>query len=173
MQKLLIVVDYQNDFVSGSLGFDKAKELDLPITNKIKEYKSNNDKVVFTFDTHDDNYLNTFEGKNLPISHCIKNTNGHLLYGNVALNCDKDDLCFYKTTFGSDELYNFLKNNKFESIELVGLVSNICVLTNAVLARVAQSETQIIVDSNCIASNDEKLNSETIDILRGLQIKVI
>ena len=138
MKRLLIVVDYQIDFVSGSLGFEKAKNLDLPISNKIKEYRNNGDEIAFTFDTHDNNYLNTFEGKHLPVSHCIINTIGHDLYGNVGLNYDKNDITFYKNTFGSDELYEFLKTNKYESIELVGLVSNICVLSNAVLARTAQ-----------------------------------
>lgn len=85
----------------------------------------------------------------------------------------KNDITFYKNTFGSDELYGFLKANKYESIELVGLVSNICVLSNAVLARTAQPETQIIVDSSCTASNDETINIETLDVLKGLQIKVI
>ena len=169
MKRLLIVVDYQIDFVSGSLGFEKAKNLDLPISNKIKEYRNNGDEIAFTFDTHDNNYSNTFEGKHLPVSHCIINTIGHDLYGNVGLNYDK----FYKNTFGSDELYEFLKTNKYESIELVGLVSNICVLSNAVLARTAQPETQIIVDSSCTASNDETINIETLDVLKGLQIKVI
>ena len=139
MKRLLIVVDYQIDFVSGSLGFEKAKNLDLPISNKIKEYRNNGDEIAFTFDTHDNNYSNTF----------------------------------YKNTFGSDELYEFLKTNKYESIELVGLVLNICVLSNAVLARTAQPETQIIVDSSCTASNDETINIETLDVLKGLQIKVI
>ena len=173
MKRLLIVVDYQIDFVSGSLGFEKAKNLDLPISNKIKEYRNNGDEIAFTFDTHDNNYLNTFEGKHLPVSHCIINTIGHDLYGNVGLNYDKNDITFCKNTFGSDELYEFLKTNKYESIELVGLVSNICVLSNAVLARTAQHETQIIVDSSCIASNDEIINIETLDVLKGLQIKVI
>lgn len=173
MKRLLIVVDYQIDFVSGSLGFEKAKNLDLPISNKIKEYRNNGDEIAFTFDTHDNNYLNTFEGKHLPVSHCIINTIGHDLYGNVSLNYDKNDITFYKNTFGSDELYEFLKTNKYESIELVGLVSNICVLSNAVLARTAQPETQIIVDSSCTASNDEIINIETLDVLKGLQIKVI
>lgn len=173
MKKLLIVVDYQIDFVSGSLGFDKAKDLDLPISKKIIEYRNNCDEIVFTFDTHKEDYLNTFEGKNLPIPHCILNTNGHDLYGTVGLNYNKNDITFYKNTFGSDELYEFLKSNKYESIELVGLVSNICVLSNAVLARTAQPETQIIVDSNCTASNDDTLNKETLDVLKSLQIKVI
>ena len=79
MKKLLIVVDYQNDFVNGSLGFDKAKEIENNIAGKIMKYRNDNDDIIFTYDTHYDNYLNTYEGKHLPVAHCIENTDGHKL----------------------------------------------------------------------------------------------
>lgn len=83
--KLLVVVDFQNDFVNGAFGFAGAEALDERIAEKIKIYHENNDQVIFTVDTHHSNYLNTFEGKNLPVAHCIKNTEGHKLYGKAAL----------------------------------------------------------------------------------------
>ena len=173
MKKCLIVVDYQIDFVSGALGFKKAMELDDKIAEKINIYHKNNDEVIFTFDTHKDDYLTTQEGINLPVEHCIENTHGHTLYGKTATMQRPEDKCFYKPSFGSAELFEYLKNRNYETIELCGVVSNICVISNAVIAKTAQPETEITVDSKCIASNDDKLNDCAIEVMKSLQIKVV
>lgn len=172
-KKCLIVVDFQNDFVSGSLGFPGAEQLAPRIAEKIRQYRDEGGEVIFTFDTHGDNYAETQEGKNLPIAHCIRGTSGHDLYGEVAELLCESDAKFYKNTFGSDELYVYLKKHPFSQIELVGLVSNICVLSNAVLAKTAQPETPVIVDAACTASNDPKLNEAALDVLAGMHVKVI
>lgn len=173
MKRVLVVVDYQNDFVNGSLGFDRAVELESRIAEKIEKYKSNGHEVVFTFDTHDENYLNTQEGKNLPVKHCIKNTDGWNLYGKIYDLFDDTAKGFEKVTFGSMELAEYLGKNGFYSVELVGVVSNICVISNAVLAKAALPEAEITVDASCTASNDETLNEEALDVMEGMQIKVI
>lgn len=173
MKKCLIVVDYQNDFVSGSLGFPEAVELERQIVQKIKKYHADGDEVVFTFDTHGEDYMNTQEGGNLPVAHCLKDSDGHKLYGEVAILISDSDKRFYKNTFGSDELYQYLKNEKFESIELIGLVSNICVISNAVLAKTAQPETPVLVDAKCTASNDSKLNEAVLDVMSSLHIQIL
>ena len=173
MKKCLIVVDYQNDFVSGFLGFPEAVELERHIADKIKLYRDGGDEIMFTFDTHSEDYMNTQEGKNLPVPHCIKDTDGHKLYGRIAELIQKSDKRFHKNTFGSDELYMYLKTVKFKSIELVGVVSNICVISNAILAKTAQPETPIIVDAACTAGNDGKLNQEALDVMQSLQIQII
>ena len=172
MKKCLVVVDYQNDFVSGSLGFEKAKELDSEIANLIEKYHNNSDDVVFTLDTHYDDYMNTNEGKSLPVPHCTKGTIGHNLYGKVSQSVKESDLLFEKNTFGSDKLFEYLKNNRYSSIELVGVVTNICVISNAVIAKTAQPETEIIVNRNLVASNDDKLNDEALSIMSSFQIKI-
>lgn len=172
MKKCLVVVDYQNDFVSGSLGFEKAKELDSKIANLIEKYHNNSDDVVFTLDTHYDDYMNTIEGKSLPVPHCIKGTIGHNLYGKVSHSVKESDLLFEKNTFGSDKLFEYLKNNRYSSIELVGVVTNICVISNAVIAKTAQPETEIIVNKNLVASNDDKLNDEALSVMSSFQIKI-
>lgn len=172
MKKCLVVVDYQNDFVSGSLGFEKAKELDFEIANLIEKYHNNSDDVVFTLDTHYDDYMNTSEGKSLPVPHCIKGTIGHNLYGKVSHSVKESDLLFEKNTFGSDKLFEYLKNNRYSSIELVGVVTNICVISNAVIAKTAQPETEIIVNKNLVASNDDKLNDEALSVMSSFQIKI-
>lgn len=173
MKKCLIVVDYQNDFVTGSLGFAKAIDLESRIADKIDEYRKNGDDVIFTFDTHGENYMQTREGKFLPVEHCIADTNGHKLYGIVGEKCLEGDRCFCKSSFGSDELYEYLKGSNYSGIELVGVVTNICVISNAVLAKTAQSEIDVTVDASCVASNDDAMNEKALDVMEGLQIKVI
>ena len=171
--KLLVVVDYQKDFVDGSLGFPKAKELELPIVNKINEYRKNGDDVLFTFDSHGDDYLQTKEGLYLPIVHCTKNSDGWNLYGKVATEITDSDKCFYKSSYGSSELFLYLNSNCYKSIELVGLVSNICVISNAILAQTASPNSEIIIDANCVASNSEELNSASLSIMKGMHMKIL
>lgn len=167
-KKLLIVVDYQNDFVSGTLGFPKACELEEGILKKIQEYA--NDEIVYTLDTHTEDYLNTQEGKNLPVKHCIKGTDGYELYGAVK-SALEGKRCFEKPTFGSGELYEYLKGKNYSKIELCGLVSNICVIANAVIAKTACPEAEIAVSTLTTASFDEELNKAAFAVMNGLQIK--
>lgn len=172
MKKCLIVVDYQVDFVTGALGFEKAVELEEIICRKIMNYRQNGDEVIFTFDTHKTDYAETYEGRHLPVSHCIENTEGHKLFGRVSKLCKDSDRCFYKPTFGSAELFDYLRQEEYESIELCGVVTNICVISNAVLAKTAQPEIDIIVDSSAVASNDESLNEKALDVMKSFQIIV-
>mgnify|MGYP000960592189 CR=1 FL=1 len=173
MKKLLIVVDYQVDFVNGSLGFEKAAELEDRIAEKIMAYKKRGDEVIFTLDTHTAEYPDTQEGKNLPITHCIENSEGWQLYGKIAGLQDQKDRVFKKPAFGSAELFDFLRSTPYQSIELVGVVSNICVISNAVLAKTAQPETPVLVDAACVASNDPALNEAALNVMESLQIQVI
>ncbi|MEE8722275.1 MAG: isochorismatase family cysteine hydrolase [Eggerthellaceae bacterium] len=183
MKRLLIVVDYQNDFVDGALGFPGAEKLDQPIAEKISEYRTAGDIIAFTFDTHHKDYLETQEGKNLPIVHCVEGTRGHDLYGETALMLHDSDEVYYKPTFGSSDLFErltkaqnvseALNKRPFESIELVGLVSNMCVLANAVIARTACPDVPIIVDAHCTAGPDPAMTERAFDIMEGLQINVV
>lgn len=183
MKRLLIVVDYQNDFVDGALGFEGAELLDGPIARKIDKYREAGDSIYFTFDTHHKDYLETQEGSKLPIPHCLEGSEGHELYGEVATKLQESDDVFLKPTFGSSALFERLAKQQaiadgldvlpFESIELVGLVSNMCVLSNAVIARTACPNTPIIVDAACTAAPDPEINEKALDILEGLQIEVV
>lgn len=173
MKKLLIVVDYQNDFVSGSLGFEKAAALEDRIADKIAQYRQAKDDVLFTLDTHAVDYANTQEGRNLPVVHCIKGTEGWELFGKIAALKQEGDVCFEKPSFGSAELFEYLKNKPYENIELIGVVSNICVLSNAVLVKAVLPETPVTVDASCVASNDDRLNEAALDVMESMQIRVI
>lgn len=173
MKKLLIVIDYQNDFVNGTLGFEDAQDLEDYIAYLIEKYHKENNDVIFTFDTHHENYLQTQEGHHLPINHCIQGTDGWKLFGKVNEVKQKQDKCIEKNTFGSLELGNYLIDKTYEDITLVGVVSNICVLSNAIIVKSALPETPIFIDLKGIASNDPSLESKTIDLLKNLQFHII
>lgn len=174
MKKILLVVDYQVDFVSGALGFAGAELLDRPIAEKIKEYGKGN--VFYTLDTHFDNYLDTKEGKNLPVPHCIKGTAGWEVYGETKQALfDADAVCIEKRSFGIDLTDETLSKlpRAVDSVEIVGLVSNICVISNAVILNTLYSDAEITVNAALTASFDDMLNKEALDVMSGLQINVI
>lgn len=170
MKKLLIVVDYQNDFVNGSLGFEKAAELENGICEKIAEYKD--DDIIYTLDTHYENYILTNEGRNLPVPHCIKGSAGHELYGRTK-ELLKGRMCFEKNTFPSMQLGKYLEGKNYDIIELCGLVSNICVLSNAVMAKAACPDAQIVVNSALTASADSDLHQKALDVMKGLHVTIL
>ena len=173
MKKLLIVVDYQKDFVDGSLGFDDAKKLDDYISYLIDSYHKNNDDVLFTFDTHHDNYLKTQEGQHLPVVHCLENSEGWKLYGHVSEKIKPEDKCMYKPGFGSLELGNYLHDKSYQQITLVGIVSNICVISNALLLRAALYNTTInVVEKACAGVTKEK-HLAALETMRSCQINVL
>jgi len=174
MRKILVVVDCQKDFIDGALGFDGA-ELILPgILEKIREYKDNGDEVIYTLDTHHENYMQTQEGRNLPVPHCIKGSAGFELDESLK-EALKDCRAFEKPTFGSLDLANYLNSvsEDITSVEVCGLVSNICVISNAIIAKAAAPEAEIIVDSKLTASFDAVRHEETLDLLKGVQVTVL
>lgn len=183
MKRLLIVVDYQNDFIDGSLGFPSAEAIAARIAEKIKAYRAEGDPVIFTLDTHESNYLETQEGRYLPVEHCLIGTPGHDLYPSIEALRDDEDVVIRKPSFGSTALFSWLKDANdiatelaaipFSSIELVGLVSNICVISNAVIAKTACPEVPVIVDAACTAGADAHLHEAALDVMAGLQIEVI
>lgn len=175
--KVLVVIDYQNDFVAGSLGFEEAEELDSLICDKIFDYKDH--QVFYTLDTHDEEYLESTEGKALPVEHCIKGTKGHEIYGRVK-KClhDVKAKSLEKRSFGihpqelHEQGFDFYED-EVESIELVGVVTNICVLSNAVVLKTLYPEARIIVDARACASEDQDLHEKALDVLEGLFVEVI
>lgn len=174
--KLLVVVDYQNDFVDGALGFEGADKIDKGIASKVRDYGKGN--VFYTLDTHNSRYLDSREGKALPVEHCIIGSKGWEVYGETAnaLN-DVEAVRIIKKVFGiapwkmlDDE---FPANNEVEAIELVGLVTNMCVISNAVIFQARYPNAQIIVDASLCDSFDKELHEKALDVLEGMQVKVI
>ena len=173
MRKVLLVVDFQKDFVDGALGFPGAEALEGPICRRIEHAREEGWEVYFTFDTHHKDYLETQEGRRLPTPHCIAGTPGWALYGRVAQMQRPEDLCFCKGALGSRELLLYLIDHPVQEIELCGLVSNMCVLSNAVLCKAALPECRVAVNGALTRSFDPALHDKAMDVLRGAQIDVL
>lgn len=175
MNRYLFVIDYQNDFVDGALGFPGAEKLDAVIAAKVRRYGKGH--VFFTRDTHFPNYLDTREGRNLPVVHCIKGTPGWEVYGETAKALAEVEAAgIDKLAFGmdiSDPVTAAVLPGTADEIELVGLVSNICVVSNAVVLQSKYPEAVIIVDAQCTDSYDKSLHEKVLDVLAGLQVTVV
>ena len=175
MNRYLFVIDYQNDFVDGALGFPGAEKLDEKIAAKIRAYGKGH--VLFTRDTHFDNYLQTREGKNLPVPHCIRGSQGWQVYGQTAeALAEVEAPAIDKLVFGmdvTDPATAAVLPESADEIELVGLVSNICVVSNAVVLQSRYPEATILVDAACTDSFDKDLHEKVLDVLAGFQVRVI
>jgi len=175
MERYLFVIDYQKDFVDGALGFPGAEKLDGPIAAKIREYGKG--RVFFTRDTHAPEYLSTREGRNLPIIHCIKGTPGWEVYGETAKAlAEVEAKGIDKCSFGmdtSDPAVAAVLPETADEIELVGLVSSICVISNAVVLQSRYPEATIVVDAACTDGGDKAIHEKALDVMEGFQVKVI
>ncbi len=175
MNRYLFVIDYQNDFVDGALGFPGAEKLDEKIAAKVRSYGKGH--VLFTRDTHFENYLDTREGKNLPVKHCIKGSFGWEVYGETARAlAEVEAPAIDKLVFGmdvTDPATAAVLPESADEIELVGLVSNICVVSNAVVLQSKYPEATILVDAACTDSFDKALHEKVLDVLSGFQVTVI
>jgi nicotinamidase-related amidase len=167
--KYLIVVDMQNDFVSGCLGSDAARA----IVNRVEEeVKSFDGKVIFTMDTHSENYLDTQEGKKLPVIHCVENTDGWKII--PELQPYVTDFVT-KPTFGSIELAKRLceDKEKIESIELIGVCTSICVISNAMLIKAFLPEVKVTVNADCCACVSEESHNAALKAMETAQIEIV
>ncbi len=170
--KYLIVVDMQKDFVDGALGTKEAVAIVPNVVEKIKAFEG---KVLFTRDTHFENYMDTQEGHNLPVPHCIKGTEGFELIPEVKALCKSEPID--KPVFGSAELGMLLqkadKEEPIESIELIGLCTDICVISNAFIIKAFLPEVPITVDASCCAGVSPESHLRALESMKTCQIKVI
>lgn len=171
MKKLLIVIDYQNDFVDGALGFEGAEKLEQKLLKRIEKAKSENEDIIFTKDVHSKDYMETEEGKYLPIPHCIEGTPGCEFYGKIKEAAEGYPV-FGKGAFSSIDLGIYLKDKKYDEITLVGLVSYICVLCNAIIVKAALPNAHIIVEKNLTDAADKKAQEIGFEALRNIQVEI-
>ncbi len=173
MKKILVVVDIQNDFVDGALGTPEAVAI---IDNAVNKIKSFDGKIFVTLDTHFDNYMETSEGKKLPVPHCIKGTDGWRLNERISEALfNKGCTAVEKPTFGAVELPELIKaevGNEDFSIELIGLCTDICVVSNALLLKAHFPEKEITVDSSCCAGVTPATHNSALDTMKMCQINV-
>ncbi len=174
MKKLLVVIDMQNDFVSGALGSEAATAILPKVEKKINEFDG--DGIYVTLDTHGEDYLGTLEGKKLPVPHCIEGSVGHRLCEGVekALEGKKYGIV-KKNTFGSLELANIIRAELCDGeaeIEICGLCTDICVVSNALILRAALPNAKITVDATCCAGVTEEKHKAAIETMQSCQIDV-
>ena len=171
MRNVLVVVDMQNDFVTGALGTLEAQAVVPRIVQKIET--GGFDTVLFTLDTHRGNYLDTSEGKQLPIPHCILGTEGHHLVPALVPDALPDS-CFFKSTFGSWKLatHLFKKEEKISEVEFVGVCTDICVVSNALLLKAFCPELSISVDASCCAGSTPENHKAALNVMRACQIHI-
>lgn len=169
MSKLLVVVDMQKDFIDGALGTQEAQKIVPEVIDEIKNFDGD---VVFTFDTHSSIYLETREGKNLPVEHCIKGTDGWKLHKDIEpLSLGKK--CFYKPTFGSVELAEFVQGGDYTDITLIGLCTDICVISNAMLIKAFLPEVNVSVKASCCAGVTPESHENALSAMKMCQIDII
>lgn len=172
MQNVLLVIDMQNDFIDGSLGTPEAVKVVTNVAKKIEEFSG---RVIFTRDTHEENYMETQEGKNLPVIHCIRNTKGWEIC--EELKKYQTEEVFDKPTFGSMELGAFLKaedqKEKIGKITVIGVCTDICVISNVLLIKAFLPEVEIEVDASCCAGVTPQTHLNALEAMKVCQVKVI
>jgi len=181
--KVLIVVDMQKDFIDGTLGTSEAVAIVGNVVKRIENSKG--ELILFTKDTHQDDYLNTAEGKKLPVTHCVENTEGWQINDAVlgAWRNNKNtvilpklaDNTFTKSVFGSVDLVEFLKSRaaKIEEVEILGLCTDICVVSNAIMIKNTIPDVKISVNSACCAGVTPQSHAEALNVMKMCHIDVI
>lgn len=177
--KLLVVIDMQKDFIDGVLGTSEAKNIVPKVKEKIRTYVESGDPIVFTRDTHYENYLETQEGRNLPVPHCIEGTEGWDIHPDLEILNEEFNI-INKETFGYTDwaprlfrLFNYRTSEDIESIELVGLCTDICVISNAMILKAIFPEIPVIVDASCCAGVTPESHKIALDAMKMCQIKII
>ena len=172
MSKLLVVVDMQVDFVNGALGTKEAEAIVPAVVKKMKEEIAAGSTVVFTRDTHQDNYLNTQEGRNLPVIHCVEGTAGWQLIPELR-DLAEGRKIFNKGTFGSIQLAHYVAANSFDTIELIGLCTDISVISNAMILKAALPEVPVSVCAECCAGVTPESHNNALAAMKMCQIGIV
>ncbi|MGN1205858.1 MAG: cysteine hydrolase family protein [Eubacterium sp.] len=171
--KTLIVVDMQNDFIDGALGTKEAVAIVPNVKDKIDQYREAGDQVIFTRDTHFEDYLETQEGRNLPVKHCIKGTTGWEI--SKELDVRDNDIIFDKISFGFDWAGAIAKTPDLiqgDAIQFVGLCTDICVIANALSMKTALPEIPLSVDANCCAGVTPESHNNALEAMKMCQITI-
>lgn len=166
MKKTLVVVDMQKDFIDGALGTKEAVAIVDNVKKKIAEYKENGDEIIFTRDTHQENYMETNEGKNLPVPHCIEGTDGWKIGEDLEV---EGAIYIDKPSFG----YMNWKDYNLEEVEIIGLCTDICVVSNALIIKATFPEIKVTVDASCCAGVTPKTHQAALETMKMCQVEVI
>ena len=166
MKKTLVVVDMQKDFIDGALGTKEAVAIVNNVKNKIAMYKENGDEIIFTRDTHQENFMETNEGKHLPVVHCIEGTEGWKIGEGLEV---EGALYIDKPSFG----YMNWKDYDLEEVEIIGLCTDICVVSNALIIKATYPEIKVTVDASCCAGVTPETHKAALTTMKMCQVEVI
>lgn len=170
-KNVLAVIDMQNDFIDGTLGTKEAEAIVERVAGQIRDFDG---QVVYTRDTHFEDYLNTQEGEKLPVTHCIKGTKGWQIRADLMALQDENTRIFDKLTFGSVELAQYLKEiEDLESVTLIGLCTDICVISNAMVIKAFMPEVTVKVKADCCAGVTPQSHDNALEAMKMCQIEIL
>lgn len=168
--KLLVVVDMQHDFIDGALGTPEARRILPRVTERVRVARLNGETVVFTRDTHEEDYLSTQEGERLPVVHCVRGTRGWQLAEGLATEGER---VFDKPAFGSTELAKFAAEGAFAEAELIGVCTDICVISNALLLKAFAPELRVSVRADCCAGATPAGHETALAAMHACQVDIV
>lgn len=178
-RNILVVVDMQNDFITGALENADAMAIVADVEKRVEDARKSGEKVIWTKDTHDEDYLDTQEGRKLPVAHCIRGTHGWEIASPLSPHADED--VYEKETFGCTRLFGDIRSSAISegipqselTITLVGICTDICVISNAMLAKAFLPEARIVVEEKCCAGVCPNTHETALKAMEGVQIEVI
>lgn len=172
MKKALVVVDMQNDFITGVLGNEACRAVVPRVVERVQEAVNDRTDLIFSQDTHQENYLSTQEGRKLPVFHCIQDTDGWKIIPELAETAEKKGILFRKETFGSRDIAEYIRAHGYEEVELIGVCTDICVISNAMTIKAFAPEAEISVNAACCAGVTPQSHQTAIEAIRACQINI-
>lgn len=173
MKKALVIIDMQNDFIYGVLGNDECRAIVPEAVKRVQRAVDDNTDIIFTQDTHQENYLSTQEGRKLPVLHCIRHTDGWKIIPELAEAAEQRGIIFTKETFGSRAMAEYIREHDYEEVELIGVCTDICVISNAMTIKSFAPELEISVNESCCAGVTPQSHQTAVEAMKACQINII
>lgn len=173
MKKALIVIDMQNDFITGVLGNNECRAVVPHVVKRVQDAVEEGMDIIFSQDTHQEDYLSTQEGKKLPVPHCIQNTEGWKIIPELAETAAQRGIVFTKETFGSRAIAEYIKAHHYDEVELVGVCTDICVISNAMVIKAFAPELEIFIKESCCAGVTPQSHETAIEAMKACQMNIV
>lgn len=173
MKKALLVIDMQNDFITGVLGNNECRAVVQQVVKRVQEAIEEGTDIIFSQDTHQEGYLSTQEGRKLPVPHCIKDTDGWEIIPELAETAVRKGIVFTKETFGSTTIAEYVKAHNYDEVELIGVCTDICVISNAMIIKAFNPELEIFIRESCCAGVTPQSHQTAIEAMKACQINIL
>lgn len=173
MKKALLVIDMQNDFITSVLGNNECRAVVPQVVKRVQEAIEEGTDLIFSQDTHQEGYLTTQEGRKLPVPHCIKDTDGWEIIPELAETAVRKGIVFTKETFGSTTIAEYVKAHNYDEVELIGVCTDICVISNAMIIKAFNPELEIFIRESCCAGVTPQSHQTAIEAMKACQINIL